>query len=64
MLILPLSIFMTIIFTILITFRVKTRHMLKYSEKIPGPKTLPILGNALDFGLRHEGGYTIFLPVK
>ncbi|PNF34049.1 Cytochrome P450 4C1 [Cryptotermes secundus] len=54
MLILPLSIFMTTIFTILIIFRVKTRHMLKYSEKIPGPKTLPILGNALDFGLRHE----------
>jgi hypothetical protein len=58
MLILVLSIFLTIIFTILIIFRVKTRHMLKYSEKIPGPKTLPILGNVLDFGLKSEGGYT------
>lgn len=46
--------FLIIIFTIIIIFRVKARHLLKYSEKIPGPKTLPILGNALDFGLKYE----------
>jgi hypothetical protein len=56
MLILVLSIFLTIIFAIIIIFRVKARHMLKYSEKIPGPKTLPILGNALEFGFKYEGG--------
>ncbi|XP_069675166.1 cytochrome P450 4C1-like isoform X2 [Periplaneta americana] len=53
------------LFTILILFlmglmalhayqRVKTKAMMEYSEKIPGPKVVPILGNALELGLNAD----------
>ncbi|KAF2888851.1 hypothetical protein ILUMI_17322, partial [Ignelater luminosus] len=32
-----------------IYWRISRRHMLKLAEKIPGPKGLPIVGNALQF---------------
>lgn len=31
-----------------IYWKMSRRHMLKLAEKIPGPKGLPIIGNALD----------------
>lgn len=31
-----------------IYWKTSRRHMLKLAEKIPGPKGLPIIGNALD----------------
>jgi hypothetical protein len=43
---------------ILLILRVKTRHMLQFSTKIPGPKPLPIIGNIFDLGMKPEGGYT------
>ncbi|XP_069675168.1 cytochrome P450 4C1-like [Periplaneta americana] len=53
------------LFTILILFlmglmalyayhRLKTKAMMEYSEKIPGPKLIPILGNVLEFGLNAD----------
>jgi hypothetical protein len=35
--------------------RAKFRPMMMLSEKIPGPKLLPVVGNALDFGFKTEG---------
>lgn len=31
-----------------IYFRISRRHMLELAEKIPGPPTLPLIGNALE----------------
>jgi hypothetical protein len=41
----------------MVILRVKTRRMLLFSEKIPGPKQLPIIGNVFDIGWKPEGGY-------
>jgi hypothetical protein len=57
MLNLLLSFVLIITAMLLVYFRIKMRHILKFSEMIPGPKTLPILGNAFDFGFRTEGEY-------
>lgn len=46
-----------VVLILLLIFRIKTRHMLQVSEKMPGPKTLPLLGNVLDLGFKPEGGY-------
>jgi hypothetical protein len=35
--------------------RAKFRPMMMLSEKIPGPKLLPVVGNALYFGFNTEG---------
>ena len=35
--------------------RAKYRPMMMLSERIPGPKLLPVVGNALYFGLKTEG---------
>lgn len=34
-----------------------TAHMVEHSEKISGPKTIPLLGNALEFGLNRTAFY-------
>jgi hypothetical protein len=31
-------------------YRAKMRPFVEKAEKIPGPQTLPLIGNALDFG--------------
>jgi hypothetical protein len=36
-------------------YRVKMRPVVKKAEKIPGPKALPLFGNALDFGTSTKG---------
>lgn len=36
-------------------FRMKTHRLLEMAEKIPGPKALPIIGNALEFGTTPKG---------
>jgi len=35
--------------------RERFRPMMMLSEKIPGPKLLPVVGNALEFGFNTEG---------
>jgi hypothetical protein len=49
-----------VVLILLLIFRVKTRRMLQVSEQMPGPKTLPLLGNVLDLGFKPEGGYIHF----
>jgi hypothetical protein len=36
-------------------FRIKMRRMVELAEKIPGPKPLPLIGNALEFGTNTKG---------
>ena len=35
--------------------RARNRNMMMMSERIPGPRLLPVVGNALEFGLKTEG---------
>lgn len=35
--------------------RARNRNMMMMSERIPGPSLVPVLGNALEFGLKTEG---------
>ena len=35
--------------------RARFRPVMKLSERIPGPRLLPVVGNALDFGFKTEG---------
>jgi hypothetical protein len=46
-------------------YRAKMRPFVEKAEKIPGPPTLPLIGNALDFGTstkRTSIMYHTFLP--
>jgi hypothetical protein len=46
-------------------YRAKMRPFVEKAEKIPGPRTLPLIGNALDFGTstkRTSIIYHAFLP--
>jgi hypothetical protein len=36
-------------------YRAKMRPVVEKAEKIPGPKALPIFGNALEFGTSTKG---------
>jgi hypothetical protein len=36
-------------------YRAKMRPVLEKAEKIPGPKALPLFGNALEFGKSTKG---------
>jgi hypothetical protein len=55
MLIMVLSLLVAGVLAVLVYVRAKTSGMKKLSEKIPGPKLVPILGNALEFGLKTKG---------
>jgi len=39
----------------------KTSSRMKLSEKIPGPKALPLLGNLLDIGLNSDSKLHMFV---
>lgn len=46
-----------------IYWKVSRRHMLELAERLPGPKGLPFLGNALEFTGSSHSKY-IILPVR
>jgi hypothetical protein len=50
MLLLLLSLMATAIYFVVKHYRVKMRPLVEKAEKIPGPQSLPLIGNALDFG--------------
>jgi hypothetical protein len=52
---LTLSLAVFVIISIWAYFRIKMRRMMELAEKIPGPKTLPLLGNVLEFGTNTKG---------
>ena len=44
--------------------RARNRNMMMLSERIPGPRLVPVLGNALEFGLSNEGWlYLLLCPI-
>jgi hypothetical protein len=55
MLILVLSLPISGMLTLFVYVRAKTSSMMKLSERIPGPKLVPILGNVFEFGVKTEG---------
>ncbi|XP_069675774.1 cytochrome P450 4C1-like [Periplaneta americana] len=54
MLVTVLSVLLVGLMALLAYYRVKNRATIELVEKIPGPKTIPVLGNLLDFGLHAE----------
>jgi hypothetical protein len=50
MLLLLLSLVVTALYFVLRHYRAKMRPLVEKAEKIPGPQTLPLVGNALEFG--------------
>jgi hypothetical protein len=55
MMILVLTLFVAGMVSYFAYVQAKTRHMIKLSERIPGPKLMPILGKVLKFGFKTEG---------
>jgi hypothetical protein len=55
MLIMVLSLLVAGVLAVFVYVRAKTSSMMKLSEKIPGPKLVPVLGNALELGLKTKG---------
>ncbi|XP_069704241.1 cytochrome P450 4C1-like isoform X1 [Periplaneta americana] len=50
MITLVLSFILAAVLALYMLMRAKTKYMMQFSEKIPGPKLLPILGNIFQFG--------------
>jgi hypothetical protein len=57
MLILVLSLLVAGMLALFAYVQAKTRNMKELSERIPGPKLVPIIGNVLEFGFKTEGWY-------
>ena len=55
MLLLLLSVLGAALYLFLQQYRSKMRPVVEKAEKIPGPKALPLFGNALDFGTSTKG---------
>jgi hypothetical protein len=65
MLLLLLSLMGAALYFVIKQYRAKIHSMLENAEKIPGPPTLPLVGNALEFGTstkRNKAFFTMILP--
>ncbi|XP_069675174.1 cytochrome P450 4g15-like [Periplaneta americana] len=61
MLVTVLSVLLVGLMALLAYYRVKTHATMELAEKIPGPKTIPVLGNLLDFGLHVEKYWNVIV---
>ena len=55
MLLLLFSVLGAALYLLLQQYRAKMRPVVEKAEKIPGPKSLPLFGNALEFGTSTKG---------
>jgi hypothetical protein len=55
MLLLLFSVLGAALYFLLQEYRAKMRPVIEKAEKIPGPKALPLFGNALQFGTSTKG---------
>jgi hypothetical protein len=55
MLLLLFSVLGAALYLLLQQYRAKMRPVVEKAEKIPGPKALPLFGNALQFGTSTKG---------
>jgi hypothetical protein len=60
MLVSTLVLFMATAILLWAYFRKKKERLMTLAEKIPGPKPLPLIGNALEFGTTPRGAYELF----
>lgn len=57
----PLTVFLIVsVLLFVVMFNRKRARMVKLIEKIPGPAALPILGNAIEMNVDHDGEYFRF----
>lgn len=49
----------TILASIIILYQKKRARLVKLIEKIPGPPSLPILGNTIEINVDHDGKFGI-----
>ena len=61
MLLAALSLLLVCLLALLFFKDYKTRSHMKLSERIPGPKALPLVGNLLDFGFNIDCKLHMFL---
>lgn len=57
----PLTVFLIFsVILFIVIFNRKRARMVSLIEKIPGPASLPILGNAIEMNVDHDGEYFRF----
>jgi len=61
MLLAALSLLLVCLLALWIFKDYKIRSRMKLSERIPGPKALPLLGNLLDIGLNSDRNLNMFV---
>ena len=56
----PITVFLTAAVVIfLVIYNKRRARLVKLIEKIPGPASLPFLGNAIEMNVDHDGKYYI-----
>ena len=61
MLLAALSLLLVCLLALLFFKDYETRSRMKLSERIPGPKALPLVGNLLEIGLNSDSKLLMFL---
>jgi hypothetical protein len=64
MLVSTLVLLVAIVILLWAYFRKNNQRLMMLAEKIPGPKPLPFIGNALEFGASPKGTYELFSSIN